>query len=238
MAITLTIANNGDGTGATATVAGSDATTNTVYYQIPGDGNWLSGGTRTGDGTVTIALPEGYYFAYCAGEVSGNAAVSNIVGLFGVTADTEAIHYKLMSAVESHIKAITEQLPNIDTTQVKKALAIVPTQLMLPAIVLTPAGRETKLGGTNARSDWGKPVVVSVIGRTDMDYSEELATWLWWRERVIRYFDRRRLAEVDEQYTTIVEPDLVVDWQSKPGAYQFLVSSFGLRFSTRELRAN
>ena len=237
MPITLSIADNGDGTGATATISGSDAATNTVYYQVPGSGTWLSGGTRTGDGTVTLSLPEGYFFAYCQGQVSGVDAVSAVVGLFGVTSQAQAIQYTLMAAVESHVKAIIAQLPGIKDTRVVKSLVVNPKVMTLPAVVITPYSQESKLGGTNQRSDWGRPVAVSVIGRTDEDYTKRLADWLWWRERLIRYFDRRRLAEVPEQYNTIVEPNPIINFQGKPGAYQWLVSSFGLRFSTRELKA-
>lgn len=236
MPITLAVANNGDGTGATATIAGSDAAVNTVYYQRAGE-SWLAGGTRSGDGSLTLALPEGYFFAYAAGQVSGAPAVSDVVGLFGVTTDTEAIHYQLMAAVEAHIQAITDQLPGIKGTRIKKLMAIDPKKIMLPAIVVTPYGQESLLGGTNQRSDWGKGVAVSVLGRNDEDYSKQLAVWLWWRERLIRYFDRRRLAEVAEQYTTVVEPNAVVSFRDVPGVYQWLVSSFGLRFATREPKA-
>lgn len=70
MALTLTIVDQADGTGATATIAGSGGLAMTVYTQtFSGDlgaGVWTVSGTRTGDGDVDLSLAAGHYFAYAA----------------------------------------------------------------------------------------------------------------------------------------------------------------------------
>lgn len=76
---TLAVSDNGDGT-ATATITGSSATaTNTVYYQQAGAAGWTSGGSRIGNGTVTLSLSNGRYFGYVSSLLDGSTAVSNVV---------------------------------------------------------------------------------------------------------------------------------------------------------------
>src|ERR1700733_10876180 len=82
----LTVDDNGDGSGATATIAGS-ASTNTLYF-APYSGLqttlvWYSIGSRTGDGTID-AVPmstygiTGQYWWYVLSAESGSPLASNI----------------------------------------------------------------------------------------------------------------------------------------------------------------
>ena len=65
MSLGLAIADNGDGTGGVATVTGSVGALTTVYYATfsgsMGSLTWTSAGSRTGDGTLALSLPVGYY---------------------------------------------------------------------------------------------------------------------------------------------------------------------------------
>ena len=84
----LSVTDAGDGTGATATVSGSDGvTTNTVYTTAWGAAAWTSGGARSGDGTVSLSLGNGRYFAYCV-SAYGTAAAVSVPVLFAVTDGT------------------------------------------------------------------------------------------------------------------------------------------------------
>jgi len=49
---TLAVSNDGDGDAVTATVAGDDTATHTLYYRKAGDATWNEGSGRTGDGTI------------------------------------------------------------------------------------------------------------------------------------------------------------------------------------------
>jgi len=60
------LTDSGDGVHATATVSGSDTgTTNNIYTAKYGTTTWTLSGTRTGNGTVTLTLDNGSYWAYC-----------------------------------------------------------------------------------------------------------------------------------------------------------------------------
>lgn len=61
---TLSVSDNADGTGGVATISGSQGGTVTVYSLSQFGTTWTSRGTRTGDGTVTLALADGWYWWY------------------------------------------------------------------------------------------------------------------------------------------------------------------------------
>lgn len=73
---TLALADNADGTGAVATISGSSPGSSNAVYTSPvpsGSGalTWSLGGTRTGDGNVSLSLADGYYLAYCLSTLAG-----------------------------------------------------------------------------------------------------------------------------------------------------------------------
>lgn len=90
---TLTFSDNGDGTGAVATVAdSSDATTNTIYYAQYGSTDWTEGGSRTADGTVDLSIATiGKYWGYIHSENAGGVSVSSIVTFNVTTSDVAAL---------------------------------------------------------------------------------------------------------------------------------------------------
>src|SRR5262245_20526508 len=99
MALSLTLSDLADGTGATATVAGADNATVTVYTMAAGASSWTSSGSRTGNGTLALSLSPNYYFGYAQGTVSGSPAVSPVTGLVAVTSGTQAVADQVLDAV-------------------------------------------------------------------------------------------------------------------------------------------
>jgi hypothetical protein len=79
---TLTMTDQADGTGATATVSGSDdGTTNTVYTAPYGSSTWTSQGSVAGDGTVDCALDVGLYWARAESDLGGESSFTAPVAL-------------------------------------------------------------------------------------------------------------------------------------------------------------
>jgi len=69
---TLAITDNGDGTGATYAITGSDGTsTNNVYALLSGASSWVLVGTETGDGSGTAAVSNGAYWWYMISQTGG-----------------------------------------------------------------------------------------------------------------------------------------------------------------------
>lgn len=99
---TVTCADDRDGTGSTATVAGSTAgTTNTVQYRsvafaFDGTDTWVSGGNVSGDGVISNVLPsdwqtvrpKGIYRGRIESAKAGETTVYSDEVLFAVTNET------------------------------------------------------------------------------------------------------------------------------------------------------
>jgi len=70
---TLSCADAGDGTNITATVDGDDGVTNYVKYRALGSSTWTAGGSRSGDGTISVATGPGSWELYAYSESAGGA---------------------------------------------------------------------------------------------------------------------------------------------------------------------
>lgn len=92
---TLTIADNANGTGAMAAIAGSTAgSTNAVYVAaalgVAGSASGAITGTRSGDGQVALTLSDGLYAAWCVSTLAGQTSTSNPF-FFAVTGGAVAL---------------------------------------------------------------------------------------------------------------------------------------------------
>ena len=93
---TLTVSNDGDGDAITATIEGDAGVTNYVYYQREDATSWTSGGSRAGDGNISIdGLDDGWtYYFYASSQFvgSGYSVASNIVmGICSSTGSDDTI---------------------------------------------------------------------------------------------------------------------------------------------------
>lgn len=90
---TLSVADNGNGT-ATATIStSSTGSSNSVYLANDVGDAWSLEGSRTGNGTVTLTLPPGRYFAYVQSILNDQSA-NSVVVLFriGVVSGASLTH--------------------------------------------------------------------------------------------------------------------------------------------------
>ena len=109
---TLSLTDLADGTGATATISGSTAgTTNAVYTS-----RWLGGfvnaafasaGSRSGDGTLALSLPNGYHWAYVLSTKAGEDGVVSAMGTVRVTDGEESDWKQCMDAIVAKIQTLS-----------------------------------------------------------------------------------------------------------------------------------
>lgn len=243
---TLTIADQADGTGATATVAGSTGgTTNTCYYQnfdgALGTDTWTDGGNRVGDGTIDVALSTGHYIAYIESTDGEQVQASNVVYFVVTDATEESVHYQCMTAVQARIRALSltgivnasvvvKKLPHSKIWQASDGIA-------LPAVIITPQREQMPpRAGVTAKDDIGYGVLVTIV---DSDNQERTLAanhnkYLVWRQKIAKAFRNQRLSGVSEIIIGVIEPgDPVV-----PTAWlaQLFASALLLRFTSREGR--
>lgn len=247
MALGISITDSANGTGGTATITGSDsAQTATIYAQRAGTRVWSSAGSRSGNGTLSLTLTPGYYFAYCQGTVSSTTSLSPVIGQFAITSETEAVHHRVKQAIYNEIIDFAPAtLPRIidSTSGEPNVLVDIWTgtpdwwndpRIAFPGIFIWTWDREQKQGGTNVDDYWGKMVAVAYLDRHSAMDTSMLPTILRYREILIRKFNNQRLPAVSEVIFCEVEPLTIAEPMiAKQELYQ---SSFLIRARTDESR--
>lgn len=244
---TLTLTDNGDGSGATATIAGSaGGSANTILAADFAGGLTASGfalaGARTGDGPVNLALSLGYHWAYLLTSAGGASTVSAVMG-FSVTNGQQSVFEKCLSAAASIVQATA--LAGFNPTSVVRRKLPWDRNTPHPGIFVCPAPETVDLNGAllvaNSGTVIGYAVQIVVIAASNQDLAGNLGRWLRWREQLRRAFEvspsRRPLnGLVAECAATLIEPGPVFD----PAAFhnQFDVQTLTVRCVTRESRAS
>src|SRR5690349_10765996 len=108
MPLTMTLADLGNGTGGTATIAGSSGATNQVYYTAfdgtSGSRTWTLGGSITGDGDVSLAIGVGYFeFQLVSNGSLGPISSKN----FTDQSALDALHYQYLQGSKVRASQLT-----------------------------------------------------------------------------------------------------------------------------------
>jgi hypothetical protein len=238
VAITLAVTDNGDGTGAVATVAGSDGGGTNTLFRAPFAGlqqnlAWTASGTRTGNGTIAVNPGSGQYFWYVTGLVGGVAALSNVT-FQALTDQTTSVHYRCLTAVQQRIQGLS--LSGISSAQVviKFLGREWPDVDNPPNVMVVPYGKEGQPGLLAGRDDIEYPVVVLIFDKLNQDYTSNLARDLLWRQQIFRALRHQRLVGVPEVITVTAEPDFVVNLEAFNR--NVLLSGLRLLCRSREVR--
>lgn len=227
---TLTYADANDGTGGTLTVANSTVgATNTAYVQRLdatwyGDEGWVSKGSRTGDGTITITCAPGIYLCYVL-SVSGAESNVSIVLQFRASDSLESVYWQCLIAAQTRVRQLElEDIPYHNVTAWKAPLlravgSAITKKAGYPCVILSTMEAETLNNdeGTNYRDMVGYPVGVAIVSEMEGEYArkpeyDHLETGhnrhLKWRERLRKAFINQRLPGVSggDIIRCIVEP--------------------------------
>jgi len=240
---TLAVSDNADGTGGVATITGAAAGAAVTVYSQAVDGDlgsaaWTSRGSRTGNGTVSVAPGNGFFWWKAIASAGGSEATSNLV-YQNCSDGLAAVHHRCLAAVQSKVRALGLAGLDADSVLVRK-LPIdrgLGPQVSLPAVLVTPERETMPPGaGVNLRDDVGYAVAVTLVDRDNQEpsLSANLNQYLRWREQIARAFRHQRLPGVPEIVTCTVEPAGVVG--ADAWAKNLYVSSLVLRFTSREQR--
>jgi hypothetical protein len=228
---TLTVTDDEDGTGATATVSGSAGAVNVVFVgKATGELGALAyaeAGSRVGDGTVPLALEKGLWFAYL---VSGWAFSGHVY--FAVTDGADAVATRCRRSVADTIRL----LPIPPAAHVYEHGIPEFSDVFFPNVILSIDGVEEHFQNVLATLDYvGRPVKVQINDRCDVrELITKLPTYEKWREMIGRCFVNQRLAGVLESHLCQIEPYVIVD--PKLPQYEFMVSGLVVRATCRERR--
>lgn len=221
---TVAFVDNADGTGAVATVDGDAGVTNEVFTlrvnETFGTNLWISGGSRSGDGTVSLSLAVGHYFGYAKSSNVDGAAVST-PAYFAVTSGNESIHYRCLEAAKARVilagldampaaSVVTYHLPIVRDFFAEFGETALKTA---PGVLITPYGteRHDPEAGTNFRDDIEYPCLITIFAVQNQALASNLDARLKWREQIFAAFRNQRLPGVDEVDRCTIEPGPIVD---------------------------
>ena len=226
----LTITDNANGTGATATITGSAGGANQVYVQNVdgelGSGAWTLAGSRTGDGTVALTLVKGYYWGHC---LTNGTVLSGFV-YFKVTDGLDAVLGRCMAAVKAQA-----QLLNLPSTQRIIDVIHADTPIVqYPTTILTTEGaRQTDEKSLNGRDDIGHPVRMLVKDLCLKFDEKKREIYRQWRQALFRAFHNQRLPGIPESIMNKVELGEITAASS---AEPQMICELTIRCITREVR--
>lgn len=246
MTISLTLADNGDGTGAVATIAGSAVgSANTVYVADLVGGlsasGWSVGGTRTADGTVPLSQAVGKHWAYLLNVAAGVNTVTPVQG-YGTTSAQQSVFEKCLNACYTIVAGVS--LSGFNPANINIQKLPWDRSLAHPGIVVCPTPESIDSAGqlivTNRGTVIGYGVSVACIQSANQDQSSNLSRWLRWREQLRRAFEDSPTRQplqglVAEVSMVMIEPGAIYDPASFSANYD--IQGFTVRCLTREQRA-
>lgn len=209
----LAVADDADGTGATATItASTTGSANIVFTRAVSGGlgtsAWVNSGNRTGNGTVSLSLAAGYYMAYVQSTLNDQEVISNVV-YFVATTGSDAVLTQCLDGVLARLQSMTfagitnsnftiRKLPwnrKLTSGEAKPGAFISPVP-----VTVNPKGGST---GRDERG-YGVAIVVARISNEDLD--SDMDATIMWRQQIDRAFLNQRLDAVVENWTCTVEP--------------------------------
>lgn len=242
MPLSLVIADNADGSGGAATIAGSDiGSANSLFCAgfggATGPLSWIAAGARTGDGAIAVAspgtIPLGYYMWHAMGTVGGTAAFASYFRAL-TDASAQSVMDRVLTAVVQQIQALNLsgiQSINIVRKWLRRKLE---TAGQVPQIQVVPVDGESFPGMLTAVDDVGYPVAIIAIDKQNQDYTANLTRNLLWRQQLLRAFRFQRLSGVDEIINCVPGQQSIVDKAAFDA--NLFVTLVTLRFIGREPR--
>lgn len=210
MPITLTFSDAQDGTGGTATVAGSTGGTSNVVYTMSAtqallsSPSWVNSGSRTGDGAVTLTLTSGYYWAYVENNDAGNITFSPLI-YCAVTDSADPLIERCAAAIESVLSGLT-MAGNPNANIYRRSVPSVDS-ITLPCIEITYDGEiPREIGGQTGSDDLILPINVRLYDEKITNYETRRSRYVLWQQQIWDALRNKRLSGITEVYNVQVSP--------------------------------
>lgn len=241
---TLTLADNGNGTGAVATIAGATPGTTNAVYAAAWNGGFVpaafaSFGSRVGDGTVALALSNGYHWCYVLSTLAGESAISLVKGI-RATSGLAAIFDQCMDAIVAKIQALSLPFPWAAAAVKKYKVPFNRNMLgdgVDAGIFVAPANERIN-PVLNCADDFGEGIGITVARKGNQDLTAHLSAELLCRQQLANALlpshGEQALPGVPDIYDVQIEPGPVID----PGAFlaQYDIGSLTVRCLNRRTR--
>lgn len=243
----LSAADNGNDTGATATISGASAGTTNLFYAAPWSGgmvpgSWTSYGNRVGNGTKTLPLAAGYWWIYCLSTGSDlQQAISNVTAV-RVTTGAADVFEQCLNGVLAKIQGLS--LTGLLSTSL--AVSKFPHRRALPDFATIPAIsgglvcplRDSMQPVTSGQNDIAYEVLVTLWYPSNKSLTANIGPHLKWRKTILDSFQvvsgQAALAGVPAVYNVETDPGIVFDAASFDS--NFDVQQITVRCFERRLR--
>ncbi len=185
---TLDATDKEDGTGAIATISdGNDGAMNQIRVAAWNnlDDGFVTIGTRTGNGAVSLGLSDGLYYAYVLATENEQQAVSHVVA-FRVTGDESGIsnpHWAICHALQEQIRTLALHGLDPALVLVRKNATRAIGQLGADAdagIIISPIPEQRK-PADNERDEVTYRVQMMLFRKANQDVEELIEVELHWR---------------------------------------------------------
>lgn len=230
---TLTVADNENGTGLTATIVTDTGNTVTVYHQrVAGPKVWTSGGSRSGSGTIPITVEPGHYFVHAVATNDGGNASTTVT--YAVATDGEAAIVKqILDAVKTRIELL--ELEDIADSSIVIRKVWLERNIPKPCIVVCHQRTAEQLA-SNVRDDVSYAILVVLydLDNQEATYAANLDKYTMWQQKIRRAFRFQYLTGVPEVVGCQIESAEAIipaAWQQ-----QLFCTALLLRFTSREPR--
>ena len=235
---TLSISDAANGTGGTATIASATAGTTNTVMGANFDGSlelaaFTSLGSRVGNGTLALAVANGYHWAFVKSTDGVETVVSSMLG-WRSTSGATAVLYQILLALQAVCQAMT--FTGISPANVLLRKLPINPEKVEPAIFIYPVA-DQQSDRVNARDDYGYGIGFVAIQKSNASPTVNLDRLTMWRQQLNRAFRNGRnqlsaIAEITGEMR--IEPGMFIvpsSWQE-----QFDVTNLTLRVWTRETR--
>ena len=234
MSVTLSVTDNRTESGAFAVTGATGGGTvfATAFRGETGSIGRVSIGTFTGTGgTSTFSLKRGHYLFQAVDTLAESALfylpITNQTLSFA-TRCREAIAARLLLLALPKIKGIHQHFSPNETLATYPCIFVHVRDVQESNITI---------GGTNATTDWGHSIRITLADRVDPRDSKPLPEFELWREKIRHAFDRQRLPGVPQvNYTEYVPGTLAQPYVTPSDSYLMTGSDLTIRCITREQR--
>lgn len=190
----ISVSDNQDGT-ATVTVSGGDAGASNVAYWSRFGGNWetftdwTSGGSRTGNGTIDVTVPQTGVYLFVVQASAGGNTVTTLPIETPVSSAAPDPKTQLIDLIQARVIALS--LDGISASRIFThtfADDFYSQDLSEPCVVISPVGRDSFLSGNRAPSNldaWEFPVLVAPAAPAGQKQTRvKRAIWFKWVYRI------------------------------------------------------
>ena len=238
MSLTLTITDNANGTGATATIAGGANLTNAFFTtpvsgEIGALGTWTAAGSRVGNGSLVLPLAAGLHFVtFSFYSMGGDSQYWRPV-LAVVTDGVASVYYRILQAVQARLRLLG--LATIQSANIVVREVAIDRDLTLPAVAIAPQRPAmSATGGVLGFNDKVYGVLVALYA-ADNQVHTNTDLYAKWMEQVENAFHNKRLTGVAEVITAEVMPGDAIPLEVwRANKYMGLIL---LKFTSRESAA-